>query len=87
MQCCHGDGSGARHVHIKYHGLLCWHIVLNCLRLLNIYCCHGNNSDARTQVCTAIRTIAVGLRLFTVVIVAMGMSVQSITAIRALCWW
>ena len=19
-QCCHGDGSGVRHVHIKYHG-------------------------------------------------------------------
>ena len=38
-QCCHGDGSGVRHVHIKYHGHLLYYqatvlaIVVYCLML------------------------------------------------------
>ena len=39
-QCCHGNGSGVRHVHIKYHGHLLYYqatvlaIVIYCLRHL-----------------------------------------------------
>ena len=53
-QCCHGDGSGVRHVHIKYHGHLLYYqatVLVYCLRLFNIYCCHGDGSDGR-HVCS-----------------------------------
>ena len=41
-QCCHGDGSGVRHVHMKYHGHLLYYqatvlaIVNYCLRLFKV---------------------------------------------------
>ena len=49
-QCCHGDGSGVRHVHIKYHGHLLYYqaTVLAIARgylLLSFCCCHGDGSD------------------------------------------
>ena len=46
-QCCHGDGSGVRHVHMKYNG----HSLYCQATVLEIYCCHGDGSDGR-HVCT-----------------------------------
>ena len=52
MQCCHGNGSGVRHVHITYgHYLYCQVtvlvIVINFSEAINIYCCHGDGRDVR----------------------------------------
>ena len=44
-QCCHGDGSGVRHVHIKYHGQLRYY------QATVLYCCHDDGSDGR-HVCS-----------------------------------
>ena len=36
-QCCHGDGSGVRHVHIKYHGHLLYYqatVLVYCLTFI-----------------------------------------------------
>ena len=67
-QCCHGDGSGVRHVHIKYHG----HLL-----------CHGDSSDGR-HVCSkpydCLRLFDVVI--FCNQVVMGGMCVQSITAIH-----
>ena len=45
-QCCHGDGSGVRHVHMTYHGHSLYYQA-TVLRLFKIYCCHGDGSDGR----------------------------------------
>ena len=56
-QCCHGDGSGVRHVHYEVpwpFAVLSGYCVGNCLRLFKIYCCHDDGSDGR-HVCTKYR--------------------------------
>ena len=71
-QCCHGDGSGVRHVHIKYHGHSLYYqatvlaIVINCLRLVM----GGMCVQSITAICTIIRLLCwwYCLRLFVVVI-------------------
>ena len=54
-QCCHGDGSGVKHVHMKYHGHSLYYqatVLAIALRLFTIYCCHGDGTGIM-----AIRTI------------------------------
>ena len=88
-QCCHGDGSGVRHVHIKYHGHSLYYqatmlaIVIYCLRLFNIYCSYGNGSDGRRHVCSKYHghTYRPLLRLFVVL-----HKYKVTRTIRLLCW-
>ena len=85
---------------MKCHGhSLYYHCVGNCLRLFQLYCCHGDGSDGR-HVCskyhgythyyqaTTLLIVINCLRLFFVVTMVMvvmgGMCVQSITAIRTI---
>ena len=62
-QCCHGDSSGVRHVHMKYHGHLLYYqatvlaIVNYCLRLFNIAMAMAVMGDMCVESITAIRTI------------------------------
>ena len=49
-QCCHGNGSGVRHVHIKYHSQSRYYQA-TVLVIADIYCYHGNGSDGR-HVCS-----------------------------------
>ena len=60
VQCCHGDGSGVRHVH-KYHSHSLYYQATfgNSDRPFSIYCCHGDGGDWR-HVCSKPYTLLSG---------------------------
>ena len=64
-QCCHGDGSGVRHVHIKYHSQS--HYYLATVLVIAEAMCHDDGKGI-----TAIRTIMLVIQWNPSIVVTIG---------------